>query len=335
MLRDRPAMAQFGERADVLHQWAARKFAGEDLHQEILWDASEPTFAAQSMLPTVGSPGRIRVRAPYGDEVNKNNAKCFEALWSSAVFELFNIANAQDFQRLGQETSAGNLTKEAFVTKVIECESRAAERTRAFYIHIYLPWAKGQHTPTDPQLWYVGVRWDSRQNLLLSQIDKRGAYWRSYERKYDSIRVRSLLEKGEIEKAIELIAGMQKQATTPEENAVILLCRGFAYGTKGDMDKAVADFTEAIRLDPKSPEAHFNRGNAFLRKGDLDKAIADFTESIRLDPRHAETFGGRGSSCRLKGNYDKAIADYTEAIRLAPVYSDNYFSGLTTIRIPG
>ena len=44
MLRDRPAMAQFGEKAGVLYQWAARKFAGEDLHQEILWDASEPVL---------------------------------------------------------------------------------------------------------------------------------------------------------------------------------------------------------------------------------------------------------------------------------------------------
>ena len=50
-------------------------------------------------------------------------------------------------------------------------------------------------------------------------------------------------------------------------------------------DKAIADFTEAIRLDPKYAEAYCNRGCAYRNKGDYDKAIADFTEAIRLNPK--------------------------------------------------
>jgi formylglycine-generating enzyme required for sulfatase activity len=53
---------------------------------------------------------------------------------------------------------------------------------------------------------------------------------------------------------------------------------------KGEYDKAIADCTEAIRLDPKHVEAYHNRGVAYWNKGEYDKAIADFTEAIRLEP---------------------------------------------------
>ena len=108
-------------------------------------------------------------------------------MWSEAVFELYNVANVQEFQRLEKEVAARKLTKVAFVAEKIECESRAAEKTRAFYIHVFLPWAKEQHAPTEPAAWFVGLRSDSRENLLLSRVDKRGTYWRDYEDQYDSI----------------------------------------------------------------------------------------------------------------------------------------------------
>ena len=57
------------------------------------------------------------------------------------------------------------------------------------------------------------------------------------------------------------------------------------YGKKGDHDKAIADFTEAIRLNPNDAEAYYSRGCEYFEKGDHDRAIADFTEAIRLNPK--------------------------------------------------
>ena len=93
---------------------------------------------------------------------------------------------------------------------------------------------------------------------------------------------------------------------------------------KGEFDKAIADFTEAIRLDPRRAEAYWGRAHAYAKKGEFDKAIADFTEAIRLDPRHAEAYCGRAYAYAKKGEFDKAIADYTEAIRLNPKYAEAY-----------
>jgi tetratricopeptide (TPR) repeat protein len=61
--------------------------------------------------------------------------------------------------------------------------------------------------------------------------------------------------------------------------------RGFVWHDKGDLDRAIADYSEAIRLDPKQANAYRNRGNALREKGDLDRAIADLNEAIRLDPK--------------------------------------------------
>ena len=56
--------------------------------------------------------------------------------------------------------------------------------------------------------------------------------------------------------------------------------RGVAYGAKGDFDKAIADYTEAVRLSPGFPDACDRRGKTYAAKGKLDMAIADYTEAM-------------------------------------------------------
>ena len=103
--------------------------------------------------------------------------------------------------------------------------------------------------------------------------------------------------------------------------------RGNAWGAKKEFDKAIADYTEAIRLDFKLASlasAYHNRGGAWGAKKEFDKAIADFAEAIRLDPKDAVAYHNRGNVWDDKKEYDKAIADYDEAIRLDPKYARAY-----------
>ena len=44
--------------------------------------------------------------------------------------------------------------------------------------------------------------------------------------------------------------------------------------------------------------AYINRGHAYINKGDYDRAIADYTEAIRLDPKYAIAYGNRGKAYR-------------------------------------
>jgi len=92
--------------------------------------------------------------------------------------------------------------------------------------------------------------------------------------------------------------------------------RGRARYWNDDFDKAVADFSQAIRLNPKHSDAYNKRGIAWQEKGECDKAIADYDRAIRLDPENATAYSARGFSWAVKGEFDKAIADYTKAIQL-------------------
>ena len=60
----------------------------------------------------------------------------------------------------------------------------------------------------------------------------------------------------------------------------------------------MADFNEAIQLDPKSAHAFRNRGVLYAKKGDNDRAIADFNEAIQLDPNNALAVCNRGIAKR-------------------------------------
>ncbi len=87
------------------------------------------------------------------------------------------------------------------------------------------------------------------------------------------------------------------------KDALAYCGRGVAYGHKNDHDKAIADFTEAIRLDPKDARTYFNRSGDFALKEQYDKAIADLTEAIRLDPRFAQAYAFRGLAYYSKNEF--------------------------------
>ncbi len=60
-----------------------------------------------------------------------------------------------------------------------------------------------------------------------------------------------------------------------------------AWRAKGEFEKAIADFNEAIRLNPKFDWPHKHRGLTYLYTGDLAKAVADVKHASELDPKSA------------------------------------------------
>ena len=100
--------------------------------------------------------------------------------------------------------------------------------------------------------------------------------------------------------------------------------KGMRYYENKDYDTAIAEFTEAIRLDPNNDYFYVIRGNAYVGKGQYDTAIRDCTEAIRLNPNYAFAYGTRGEAYRRIGEYDTTIKDCTEAIRLNPNYAFAY-----------
>jgi len=101
--------------------------------------------------------------------------------------------------------------------------------------------------------------------------------------------------------------------------------RGLAYYDKGDYDRAIADYDQAIQLEPDAT-TYYSRGLAYYYKGDYDRAIADYDQAIKLKPDYAIAYRSRGRAYRKKGDYDRAIADLNQAIALAPQRASFYYS---------
>ena len=59
----------------------------------------------------------------------------------------------------------------------------------------------------------------------------------------------------------------------------------------------------AIEENSEDAEAYNNRGLVWQNQGNYDKAIADFSETIRLDSLHAEAYNNRGFCWSKKGDF--------------------------------
>src|ERR1700730_12493499 len=61
--------------------------------------------------------------------------------------------------------------------------------------------------------------------------------------------------------------------------------RARAYNERDEFKKAIDDATEAIRLNPNLSEFYITRGIAYRRSGDSDRAITDYSMAIKVDPK--------------------------------------------------
>jgi serine/threonine protein kinase len=88
-----------------------------------------------------------------------------------------------------------------------------------------------------------------------------------------------------------------------QPNAEACLLRGRASLQRGDYAHAIADFTDAIHLDPDSAWAYVNRGAAHLQRGQLDAAQADFDFALRLAPGNATAQKFRDLLTSFRGDW--------------------------------
>jgi tetratricopeptide (TPR) repeat protein len=122
-------------------------------------------------------------------------------------------------------------------------------------------------------------------------------------------------EKRDLDRAL---ADLDEALRLKPAHPFALTNRGRAYAFKRDLDRAIADYDEAVRIDPGFALAYNNRGDAWFNKGDLDRALADFNAAIKNNPQLAIAYGNRGFIFYRKRDFARAIADYSVEIKLQP-----------------
>jgi len=103
---------------------------------------------------------------------------------------------------------------------------------------------------------------------------------------------------------------------TPQRLAIAYFWRGHAWRNRDNLQRAIADFTEAIRLDPKYRAAYGWRGELLGDTGDYDGAVANYTNAIKVFPDDAYLIGSRGYAHFYRGDFPGSADDLRRAIQL-------------------
>lgn len=94
----------------------------------------------------------------------------------------------------------------------------------------------------------------------------------------------------------------------------------------GYPEKAIALYTEAVKLDSKCPIFYVNRAAAYSKLLKWEEAIADCNEGIKLDPNYSKAHSRLGTCYYNLKNYDEALKSFETALNLDPsveVYKKN------------
>jgi tetratricopeptide (TPR) repeat protein len=111
---------------------------------------------------------------------------------------------------------------------------------------------------------------------------------------------------------------LRKRDEQSNDYAGIISARGYAYHRVGDYDRALSDYSTALRIDGDDSYALYNRGLIYQTRGDYKKAIADYTRTIELRPEDADAYINRGTIYLDTGRFKKSIGDLTKAHDLEP-----------------
>lgn len=96
----------------------------------------------------------------------------------------------------------------------------------------------------------------------------------------------------------------------------------FLYGSalywSGNVDGAITEYREGLRLDPQSPMGYQLLGIAWGWKGNIETAQENFLKAYTLDPSKADTHMNLGSTYAAQKNFEKALDHFRQAVELAP-----------------
>ncbi len=107
----------------------------------------------------------------------------------------------------------------------------------------------------------------------------------------------------------------QPAPTKQELSAEDYFSRAFAREEK-DYEGKIADYSEAIRLNPRHVDAYNNRGIVREASATLTAQFADYNQEILLDPQYPIAYANRGAVRIRQGEFDAAYADFDVALRL-------------------
>ncbi|MFN8498681.1 MAG: tetratricopeptide repeat protein [Anaerolineae bacterium] len=129
--------------------------------------------------------------------------------------------------------------------------------------------------------------------------------------------------RGDIERAE---AQFREALRWSPDNADALFSLAVLHYVGNDLDGALDLLSQCIAADPLLPKSHYQRGMVQYARGDLIAALADFDCELRSQPDDVEAILSRGATLVALDNKSEALASYQRAIKLAPEDARPYYN---------
>lgn len=108
------------------------------------------------------------------------------------------------------------------------------------------------------------------------------------------------------------------------QSADLLSSRAFEYKLVGDIPRAIADLDAAIRIDPKNIVHYRVRAGYYMDLKDYPKAFEDLSTAISLCPESPYDWKSRAECLLAAGQFDKAISDCTQGLEVIRILDLKY-----------
>lgn len=194
MLKDRPRMATYtnhqGKKQQLTSQdsiwnWASQVYGATINGSKIAWDNSDISdkplnYVADHDIPTLNSPGAIRLRSSVIHQNKAPHTLTFEELWNACIFELINIQKADRFLQAYTKALNGTLKRSEFVRFCKETEYQSLVELKGFYLKVWKPWAERQNLALSEKLWEQDI--PLTYDAWITQYKSGSAYnyWEDY-----------------------------------------------------------------------------------------------------------------------------------------------------------
>ncbi len=121
------------------------------------------------------------------------------------------------------------------------------------------------------------------------------------------IEARELFKQGKREEAIKLTT---KAIDINKENIDGYVLRASMLDAMKQYDKAAADYSKVIELEPDAAGAYQRRGECHFKAGKIKESIADFDKYLTFVPQREPDHWQRGLSYYYDGEFDKGVKQF-------------------------
>ncbi|MBW4631921.1 MAG: serine protease, partial [Iphinoe sp. HA4291-MV1] len=107
-------------------------------------------------------------------------------------------------------------------------------------------------------------------------------------------------------------------AVPQKRTAEALISLGGGKADRKDYQGAIADYNQALLINPNNPDAYFQRGSAYYYLKKYEAVLEDFNKVLQLNPESSAAYISRGNFYAQLGEPQKAIADFNQAKLINP-----------------